>query len=192
MMLGVLTFWISMPLVPAILLFKLLPDNKINISGPLAGPLGNFKLNASGAIAAYFAVLIALAFFIVQIHKDNKESTSNPRHHWRISGKIQLLDVNNKPMGFETVAGKQIKVAIEPDPWRIDAVAELDIKLVIVDEEPVITINIDKFGTGRIKIKKNSPDLEFKEGNIIHIKQPLQVHQDTANLRVQRETESRD
>jgi hypothetical protein len=193
MMLGVLAFWILAPLVPAILLFKLLPDNAISISGPLAGPLGNFKINASGAIGAYFAVLVALAFFIVSIHSHITQPAPM-RQHWKVVGKIEVRDINNRIKPFRQVARDQIKLAIDPDIrrdfWRVDDLADFEIKMVLVEDEPVIKINIDKFGMGLIKIKRDSPHLEFRSDNTIHIKQPLRIDQDSVHTTVERQGET--
>ena len=77
-----------MPLVPAILMFRLVPGNAITLTGPLA----NLTLNASGAIAAYFAVLVAIAFFVVDI---KQKASPVPRQYWTVIGKIELEEALN-------------------------------------------------------------------------------------------------
>lgn len=51
---AVFAFWLFGPLLPAILIHRLLPDNKINVAGPLQG----LKVNASGGIASYILLLL--------------------------------------------------------------------------------------------------------------------------------------
>jgi hypothetical protein len=183
--LGVLTFWVLIPLVPAILLFKLLPDNKVNLSGPLSGPLGSLKINASGAIAAYFAVLVSLAFFIVSINRDMAPKDRPERQYWKLVGKIEMRDIDNKSHPFKGVEHGRIHVTTDPEIWRLDDVAELEVKMVRVEDEPVFRVTIDRFGYGIIKIKKDSPELTFDDNNnIIRIKQPLRIDQDTSATRV--------
>jgi hypothetical protein len=192
MMLIVLAFWVVTPLIPAILLFKLLPDNAIQINGPMAGPLGNFRVNASGAIAAYLAVLIALAFFIVSIYREitHRPPPGPTRQHWKVVGQLELRDAEGNPLPFRNVGRDRIKLVIDPGIWRVDDVAEFEIKMILVEEEPVIRVNIDKFGMGLIKIKKDSPHLEFKDDNTIRIKSPLRVDQDTSYARVERQMDT--
>ena len=45
---GLYVMWVMLPLVPAILTFKLFPKTTVTASGPFAG----FTVNASGAFAA--------------------------------------------------------------------------------------------------------------------------------------------
>lgn len=52
--------YVLLPLVPAILTFKLFPDTAVIITGPLQG----LKVNATGAFAAY-VVTVVLGFFLV-------------------------------------------------------------------------------------------------------------------------------
>ena len=55
------TLYICLPLIPAIVIFRLFPDTKVAVSGPLQ----NFTVNATGAFAAY-VVTAALGFFVVE------------------------------------------------------------------------------------------------------------------------------
>ena len=111
-MLGILAVWVLLPLVPAILMFRLVPGNAITLTGPLA----NLTLNASGAIAAYFAVLVAIAFFVVDI---KQKASPVPRQYWTVIGKIELEDANGKPERFQRHADK-IKVITNPEVYVID------------------------------------------------------------------------
>lgn len=189
-MLGVLTFWVLIPLVPAILLFKLLPDNKVNLSGPLSGPLGALKINASGAIAAYFAVLVSLAFFIVSINRDMAPKERPEQQYWKLVGKIELRDANDKLQPFKGFERRRIHLSTDPEIWRLDDVAELEVKMVRIEDEPVFRVTIEKFGSGIIKIKKDSPDLAFEKNNVIRIKQPLRIDQDASETRLDRHTDT--
>jgi hypothetical protein len=52
--------YVLLPLVPAILIFRLFPDAKVTLSGPLQ----NLTINATGAFAAY-VITGLLGFFLV-------------------------------------------------------------------------------------------------------------------------------
>jgi hypothetical protein len=58
---GLYILYVLLPLVPAVLIFRLFPDSKVTVSGPLQ----NLTLNATGAFAAY-VVTVALGFFLVK------------------------------------------------------------------------------------------------------------------------------
>ena len=53
--------YVLLPVVPAILIYKLFPDTKVTVSGPLQG----LSLNTSGAFAAYVATVL-LGFFLIR------------------------------------------------------------------------------------------------------------------------------
>lgn len=53
--------YVLVPLIPAILIFKMFPESKVTVSGPLQ----NLTVNATGAFAAY-VVTVALGFFLVK------------------------------------------------------------------------------------------------------------------------------
>jgi hypothetical protein len=69
--------YVCLPLVPAIAIFRLFPDSKVAISGPLQ----NFTVNATGAFAAY-VVTVALGFFLVQYI----EAQINSTRHYAVEG----------------------------------------------------------------------------------------------------------
>src|SRR6266576_2395454 len=111
-MLGILAVWVLLPLAPAILMFRLVPGNAITLSGPLA----NLTLNASGAIAAYFAIFVTITLFIGEI---KQRTIPSPRQYWTVVGSIELLDANGEPARFQRYAHK-IKVVTNPEIYAID------------------------------------------------------------------------
>jgi hypothetical protein len=54
---GLWILYVLLPLIPAVVIFKLFPDTKVTVSGPLQ----NLTVNATGAFAAY-VVTVALGF----------------------------------------------------------------------------------------------------------------------------------
>lgn len=184
-MLGILAVWVLLPLVPAILIFRLAPGNAITLTGPLA----NLTLNASGAIAAYFAVLVAIALFIGDI---KQRAIPIPRQYWTVLGTIELEDTNGKPARFQHHANK-IKVITNPEIYVIDNnTADLRIKVVEGEDGlPSIKVDVDHFGLGVIKIVKGAPEFEFHDDNIIRLKKPLRVQQDPIYVpKVERQAEN--
>lgn len=74
--------YVLLPLIPALLIFKLFPDTKVTV----AGPLQNLTINATGAFAAY-VVTVALGFFIVQ----DVVTQINSSRHYAVEGVIGNL-----------------------------------------------------------------------------------------------------
>lgn len=62
-LLGILLYllFVLLPLVPAVIIYRIFPETKVAVKGPL----GQLGLNTSGAFAAYVTVCV-LGFFLVQ------------------------------------------------------------------------------------------------------------------------------
>ncbi|MER9489621.1 hypothetical protein [Mesorhizobium sp. M0563] len=79
----VLAAIILLPLIPALLIYILLPSNA-HVSGPLEG----FSVNLTGAFAGYFALVILSAGITYKIRPDEKEF---PKYEeYTIMGSIDL------------------------------------------------------------------------------------------------------
>jgi hypothetical protein len=176
-MIGIIIVWVLLPTVPALIMFKFLPGNTFNINGPL----GNFKVNASGAIGAYFAVLVAIPFFTDTL---KKQFTPPPRQFWTVTGDIDLVDVKGDKLPIYLYRS-ELKVITDPEIYSINSnSAKLIINLVKSDSGfPSIRIYSDKFLPQVVSIDEGASHLEFKENNEIHIKQRLQIHQDPASVK---------
>jgi hypothetical protein len=79
--------WLMVPLIPATLIYLLFPKTRVVAVGPFQG----FRLNLSGAFAAYFALLV-LTWPILE--EQNASLRSLFRPIWTISGNIEVLDSN--------------------------------------------------------------------------------------------------
>jgi hypothetical protein len=79
------------PLIPAILIYRLFPDTKVTISGPLAG----LTLKAGGAFAAY-VVTFLLSMSIMSHFRNTLDSFVTPV--WRVTGQLALVDENENPV----------------------------------------------------------------------------------------------
>ncbi len=85
-----LLFFISilLPLVPAIILYKIFPDQKFNITGTI----GLFKINAVGAVGFYIAILIADYKYTIPYIVENINDEKNKE--WVVQSSIFLKDRN--------------------------------------------------------------------------------------------------
>ena len=74
-----------MPLLPAILIYRLFPNTQVAASGPLAG----LTVKASGAFAAYLVVFV---FIFPLVSTTGDAIGSGVRPFWEITGEIKLVD----------------------------------------------------------------------------------------------------
>jgi hypothetical protein len=69
---------ILLPIVPAVLIFKLIPGNSVVVSGPFKG----LRLNLGGAFAAYFLIML------VALELENSVLRPERYERWQVSGNI--------------------------------------------------------------------------------------------------------
>src|SRR5579871_6525886 len=79
------------PLIPDILIYKLFPDTKVSIGGPLSG----LTLKAGGAFAVY-VVTFLLSTSLMTHFRQTIDSFVTPV--WTVKGDISLVDENGKPI----------------------------------------------------------------------------------------------
>jgi len=82
---------VLLPIIPAAVIFKLFPDTKVSVSGPLQ----NLSLKTTGAFGAYVVTAI-LGFAVIQnVVRQIDLMTSAA---WTVNVPIRLVDSNNKPL----------------------------------------------------------------------------------------------
>lgn len=103
--------WILVPLVPAVLIYKLFPRTEVTASGPFAG----LTLNMSGAFAAYF-ILCLLSYSWVD-HAYGALGDLK-RLAWTVKGTFKIVDRDGKVIR----AGEDFlsKICIRTMPNNID------------------------------------------------------------------------
>lgn len=80
-----LACWILLPLVPAVLIYKLFPNTPVAASGPLAG----LTIKTGGAFAAY---LIIFLIVVPLVNKIEYEIGGSIRPSWEVRGEVKLVD----------------------------------------------------------------------------------------------------
>jgi hypothetical protein len=94
-LLGIVLFlvFILIPLIPAILIYKIFPDTKVGAQGLL----GQLKINATGAFAAYLIVILIGYPIIAKIH-DSILATSADEAVWSVKSKVVLMEMDGQKM----------------------------------------------------------------------------------------------
>lgn len=165
--LGLLLFWVTIPMIPAILIYKLFPDTHVAAEGPLA----SLTVKATGAFAGYL-IVFASTFFVAE--KGIKIIGGFQKPYWTISGNV-ILDQAEDQLSNGIL--DKLEVSTKPAPYLI---ANNRIKLQVPegDDMPFIQLVIPKYGTAIVdlndkstKIEKDEFRKEIRIGDAILIKQ---------------------
>ena len=151
------------PLIPAILIYKIFPKTAVSTSGSLA----NFKINSSGAFAAYLATVL-IGIYALSDTQTRILNIKNPfAPTWTINGHLELRDLENEIVDNPNLF-KQVFVSIEP---KIFPCAYGDIHYKIpgtiegIVPQRMITIEVVGFGKGQI----NLTTLDLKDSEKVSI-----------------------
>jgi hypothetical protein len=156
------------PLVPAILIYKLFPDTKVSVTGPLSG----LTLRAGGAFAAYVTTFL-LSMLIVTHFRNFLDSLLGTQV-WTVTGKVVLLDENGKPItDQELLNGVTIEYFPNPTEQKFG-----QLKLVVpVDKKwPTIHVALPKLGSADLDhpFKEFEPR-EDEKTHTIDFNKPVQI-----------------
>jgi len=163
-------FYVLLPLVPALIIFKVFPDTKV----ALQGPFQNFTLNATGAFAAY-VVTVGLGVFLVNNTTNLISSMTIPT--WKVRAQIELRDADNKLIVPTSETLRLLAVQIKPDRDDITApFVTLKIPLPQQDDWPKILVAVPGFSSlpvdlGQVIANKEADRDNFQR--IIKLKKPI-------------------
>lgn len=137
----ILILVVTLPLLPAILIYKIFPNTHIKASGTI----GALTWNASGAFAAYMIVLAVIMLSPLKQLTSSVGGFYSPT--WTIEMEIHGYDSDSNPTKFS-----DIEVLLNPDMHRIseDKVI-LKIPGLKRSEWPVVQLNVPG-GTKKINL----------------------------------------
>jgi len=124
------SLWVLVPIIPAVLIYKMFPKAKVSLTGVLS----NFKINATGAFAGYLIVLIFTAvywvgYFQTLIQKSAFEA-------WNVTAYVKYVDEDGRPMPNQDELINQTSVNIRP---FITTQTPKEIKFIAAGENEEIT-----------------------------------------------------
>ena len=159
---------ITLPLLPAILIYKIFPSTHIRASGTI----GALTWNASGAFAAYIIVLGVITLSPLKRLTSSIGGFYSPT--WTVEMEIHGYDSDANPIKF-----KDIEVLLNPDMHRIseDKVI-LKIPGFKRSEWPIVQLNVPG-GTKKVNLASLKPD-EIEIDNYqkyITLLPPVQIKQ---------------
>jgi hypothetical protein len=153
--------WVLLPLIPAILSFKIFPDTTVTAKGPLKG----LTIKAGGAFAGYLIIFLTIAPPLLNAAS---EARGNLHYRiWNLSGYIQPFE------GKVPLAEEQLQdVLVNTNPRLIHAENNFISGNVIEDVAksglPRISIKVDKYGPRILNLNEESAEIE-KHGRNIRI-----------------------
>jgi hypothetical protein len=104
--------YVLLPIVPAVVIFKLFPNSSITVGGPLQ----NLTINATGAFAAYIATVLIGSYIVNRIDQRIHEMTADMTSPaWQIIAPIELRDRNGQTIKTPESLIRDLKVLFEPD-----------------------------------------------------------------------------
>ncbi len=136
-MAAILLLWVLLPLIPAILIYRLAPGNSVAVSGPLAG----LTVKASGAFAAYLIVFVVIWNWTSNAY----ELVGSAMHPaWTIRGKLHVVSKEGTPI--EPPPGEFFqKICLHTDPN------------VNTFQYPTFTITVPETASGIPKVYLETP-----------------------------------
>jgi hypothetical protein len=130
--------WIVLPLLPAILIYKLFPDTKVSAKGVLSG----LTVRATGAFAGYLIVLLVGLPIVLKVFG---ALGAMQRPVWTLSARVALRDAAGAPVPLSALE-RSLDVRFSPE---LHSIQGDQVKLKIpgnLREWPQIFFQISDFG----------------------------------------------
>jgi hypothetical protein len=167
---GLLAMWVMLPLLPAVLIYRLFPKTEITVSGPFAG----LTVNASGAFAGYLVVFAAVYLALVPQTMDMIASWQ--RQFWTIKGDIKLVRADGSDHPYPRPLLDKLKV-VQPLTHTFHDQATLKLEEVS-GALPAVRIEIPGFGEEVIPEKSMQPgETTNRFRRMIVLKQPIIIRE---------------
>ena len=105
-------FYVLLPMIPSIVIYRIFPDTKVSASGVLA----NLNFKTTGAFAAY-VVTVFLGFFLVKNTHELIAQIGNPV--WTLKTSVELLNVDRSQYKDSNLL-ETLVVSVDPKLQRIN------------------------------------------------------------------------
>lgn len=165
-----LILWVSLPLLPAWATYKITPDQKMGLSGPLQG----LTVRAGGAFAAYLVIFILLGLGGTGRAENILGNVTTTM--WTVKADVVTFDSQGNPStlpsGFDALS-----VTFKPDIHRIGR-GNVVLKLPGGDTRswPLLLLQIPNYGGTEVDLTKYR--LRTDDYNkVIEIQDPIVIRQ---------------
>ena len=168
-----LTVWVSLPLLPAVLIYRLFPDTAVAVSGPLA----QLTFKAGGAFGAYLIVFFSLFPFTTKVYN----VVGDLLHpYWTITGSLKLIDKDGKPVHTQRYF-QHLTVRTHPEMQSFE---DPTFTITIPEGEkgiPVVILDIPEFGGYHWKHRPDEEDINWFD-KTIELKAPIEIREKPGNV----------
>jgi len=154
-------FYVLLPMIPAIVLYRMFPDTKVSATGVLS----NLNFKTTGAFAAY-VITVSLGYFLVQNTHQLIAQVSSPV--WTLKTEVELLNLDNSQYINKDFL-ETLTVSIDPELHRVSGNTVL-LKLPGTKkswETTQLKFDIPKFGFTLIDIAAISENAEIDDYNLM-------------------------
>lgn len=159
------------PLIPAIIIYKVFPKDKISFKGKIS----NFTINSTGSAAIYFSTIIFGFYFLNQIRDWDKIPC-------KVKAELVFQDMDGKPISPPaTEMVNQIRIVHYPS-FQVVTQKDLRITLPELNPDGTIEIGLAGFKTAKTFIgekKMNVKKMEVDIGQIVLTQEPEYLNNDS-------------
>jgi hypothetical protein len=158
---------VMLPLIPAVVIYRLFPNTQVAASGPFSG----LTLKSSGAFSAYIIVFLGMVPFVYRTY-DSVAHVASPS--WRIAGKLSVTGPDGKAIQDQNIL-KSVKVAL--DPSNVDVVGgEFSVSVPAFDDAiPKLIFDFGSLGSRIVDVEDRKQFPQDRDGSKIHLRNPVAV-----------------
>ncbi len=167
------SLYVLLPMIPAIVIYRLFPDTKVALSGPLA----NLTMKSTGAFAAYI-VVVSLGYFLIKNTHTIIAGMVQPM--WTIKATLELQGTDGKKLDDQSPL-QYLEVFLKPD-LRIKEGKFIKLQVPstgVSKPEYLINFKIPQFGEITIDTSqlKSSEIEEDNFNRVLLIANPISIQQ---------------
>lgn len=165
------SLYVLLPMIPAIVIYRLFPDTKVALSGPFA----NLTMKSTGAFAAY-VVVVSLGFFLIKNTHTIIAGMVQPM--WTIKATLELQDTDGKRLDDQSPL-QYLEVFLKPD-LRIKEGNFIKLQVPstgVSKPEYLINFKLPQFGEKTIDTSQLKSD-EINEDSfsrVLRIEKPISI-----------------
>jgi hypothetical protein len=162
-----LLIMVSLPLIPAVVIYRLFPNTQVAASGPFSG----LTLKSSGAFSAYLIVFLGMVPFASKTFEFVREVASPS---WRIAGRLLVTGPNGKTIPDQNVKGN---VQVELDPSNIDmAGGRFEVSVPVLNNSiPKLIFDFGSAGSQVVDVEDRKQFPQDRDGSKILLRNPVAV-----------------
>jgi hypothetical protein len=142
--------YVLLPIIPATLIYRWFPNSAVTATGTLS----NFKINSSGAFAAYIVTVLLGYFLISSTQEKIVQLESRVAPTWTLNGVIELRDQNGNTV-TQTSLLRQVDVSVKPEIFT-SANGNIHLKLPGTESgswpQLLVSLNVLGFGSETINL----------------------------------------